>query len=271
MKFHYVLAFTAFMGLSTLLIAMPKPAMEPASPKPVAQSGTPTQAPIIARVGQEGVEPPVFTKRVSPEYPKRAIKIKLQGFVILEAILRKTGEVDDVHVLRGLGKGKFGFEESAITALKKWEFQPGKVDGVPSDVRMTLKIDFVLHQNEDLNISLSDWFVGDGQKEGYKSPSVKVESDYETAMDAYSTISIPVQAQIDVDGAVIQFELDPEYLAQLAYPGVIRENVTQALEYYKFTPASVEETTHETQVVFNIKVPLKSIDLHSELKRRKGK
>ncbi len=179
--------------------------------------------------------------------------------------------MDDVHVLRGLGKGKFGFEESAITALKKWEFQPGKVDGVPSDVRMTLKIDFVLHQNEDLNVSLTDWFVGDGQKEGYKRPSVKVESDYETAMDAYSTISIPLQAQIDIDGSVLQFELDPEYLAQLAYPGVIRENAAQALEYYKFTPASVDETNHETQVVFNIKVPLKSIDLESEMKRRKGK
>ena len=98
----------------------------------------------IARVGQVGVEPPIFTKRVPPKYPERAIKIKLQGYVILEAILRQDGSVDDIKVLRGLGKGKFGFEEEAIKALNQWEFLPGKVNGKNADVRMTLKIDFVL-------------------------------------------------------------------------------------------------------------------------------
>ncbi len=98
----------------------------------------------IARVGQVGVEQPVFTKRVTPKYPERAVKIKLQGYVILEAILRKNGDIDGIKVLRPLGKGKFGFEDEAITALKKWVFLPGKVNGHPADVRMTLKIDFVL-------------------------------------------------------------------------------------------------------------------------------
>jgi len=98
----------------------------------------------VARVGQVGVESPVFTKKVSPAYPERAIKIRLQGYVILEAILRKDGTVDEIKVLRGLGKGKFGFEEAAENALKKWEFLPGKVNGKPADVRMTLKVDFAL-------------------------------------------------------------------------------------------------------------------------------
>jgi len=102
------------------------------------------QGDTIARVGEVGVEPPVFTKKVQPKYPERAIKIRLQGYVILEAILRKDGSVDDIKVLRGLGKGKFGFEEEAAAALRQWEFLPGKVNGKPADVRMTLKIDFVL-------------------------------------------------------------------------------------------------------------------------------
>ena len=98
----------------------------------------------IARVGQVGVEPPVFTKRVQPSYPDRAIKVKIQGYVILEAILRKDGAIEEIKVLRGLGKGKFGFEDEAIKALKQWEFLPGSVNNRPADVRMTLKIDFVL-------------------------------------------------------------------------------------------------------------------------------
>jgi protein TonB len=144
---------------------MPMPDMTPDEPEPIVEPDPPPEpevlptddweigipdgppeppADTIARVGQVGVEPPVFIKRVPPSYPERAIKIKLQGYVILEAILRKDGSVDDIKVLRGLGKGKFGFEDEAIQALKKWSFLPGKVSGRPADVRMTLKIDFVL-------------------------------------------------------------------------------------------------------------------------------
>ena len=144
---------------------MPMPDMTPDEPEPVIEPDPPPEPEIlptddweigipdgppvaatesIARVGQVGVEPPVFTKKVAPKYPDRAVKIKLQGYVILEAILRKDGSVDDIKVLRGLGKGKFGFEEEAIKALKRWQFLPGKVSGAPADVRMTLKIDFVL-------------------------------------------------------------------------------------------------------------------------------
>lgn len=144
---------------------IPMPDMTPDKPEPIVEPDPPPEPEVqftddweigipdgppepqgdtIARVGQVGVEPPVFTKRVPPEYPERAVKIKLQGYVILEAVLRKDGSVDDIKVLRGLGKGKFGFEEAATQALKRWQFLPGKVNGRPADVRMTLKVDFVL-------------------------------------------------------------------------------------------------------------------------------
>ena len=96
-----------------------------------------------ARVGQNNVEPPVFTKKVSPVYPSRAKEEHIQGYVILEAIFRGDGTVTDIEVLRGLGKGQFGFEEAARDALRQWEFQPGQVNGAAADVRMTIKIDFV--------------------------------------------------------------------------------------------------------------------------------
>ena len=98
----------------------------------------------IPRVGQAGVAPPNVTSRVEPRYPGKATKIRLQGYVILEAIFRADGRIDDVKVLRGLGKGKFGFEEEAVSALKRWRFEPGRYQGQVSDVRMTSKIDFVL-------------------------------------------------------------------------------------------------------------------------------
>lgn len=145
---------------------VPMPDMTPDEPEPIVEPDPPPEPEVlptddweigipdgppepqgdtIARVGQVGVEQPVFTNKVKPKYPERAAKIKLQGYVILEAVLRKDGTVDDIKVLRGLGKGKFGFEEEAIKALKDWEFLPGKVSGKPADVRMTLKIDFMLN------------------------------------------------------------------------------------------------------------------------------
>jgi len=98
----------------------------------------------IARVGEIGVEPPVITQRVLPDYPTKAMKVKMTGYVILEAVLRKDGNITDIKVLRQLGRGKFGFEEAAITALRKWQFLPGKVNNHPADVMMTLKIDFTI-------------------------------------------------------------------------------------------------------------------------------
>ena len=144
---------------------MPVPDLTPDEPEPIVEPDPPPEPEVlptddweigipdgppepvrdtVARVGEVGVEQPIFTKRVSPKYPEKAVKIRLQGYVILEAILRKDGTVDDVKILRGLGKGKFGFEDEAMKALKKWTFLPGKVNNKPADVRMTLKIDFVL-------------------------------------------------------------------------------------------------------------------------------
>ena len=98
----------------------------------------------MARVGQVGVEAPIFTRQTPPVYPDKGLLVRLEGYVLLEAILRKDGEIDDITVLRGLGKGKFGFEEAAIAALSQWEFIPGVFNDKPTDVRMTLKVDFKL-------------------------------------------------------------------------------------------------------------------------------
>ena len=106
----------------------------------------PTPAASIFKCFRVGFEAPVIIKREMPEYPAQAVRIRLQGYVMLRAILRKDRSIDQIEVLRQIGKGKFGFEEKAIEALKKWEFLPGKINGRPVDIRMNLKIDFILNQ-----------------------------------------------------------------------------------------------------------------------------
>lgn len=89
-----------------------------------------------------GLEAPVITARVSPNYPPRAARLGMSGYVLLEAILRADGTIDEIRVLRQLGKGRFGFEDEASAALRQWEFLPGRLNGRKVDVRMTLRIDF---------------------------------------------------------------------------------------------------------------------------------
>lgn len=91
-----------------------------------------------------GVEAPIFTIKVPPQYPRRALSVGIQGYVLLEAILGKDGKVREIKVLRGLGKGRFGFEDAASNALSQWQFLPGKVNGKPADIRMNLRITFDL-------------------------------------------------------------------------------------------------------------------------------
>lgn len=96
----------------------------------------------IVTVGEKGVESPIFIKRTQPIYPKIAIKVRMSGTVILQAVLRKDGTVSDIKVIRDFSKGKFGFADNAIEALKSWEFLPGKIYGKETDVRMTLTLSY---------------------------------------------------------------------------------------------------------------------------------
>ncbi len=94
--------------------------------------------------GTPGLEPPVITSRVVPNYPEQAVRIGLKGYVLLEAVMSANGEIREIKVLKTIGKGRFGFEQSAIEALKKWDFLPGRIHGRATDVRLTLRIDFSL-------------------------------------------------------------------------------------------------------------------------------
>ncbi len=96
----------------------------------------------IYRAGEIGLELPVFTQKVAPEYPKNAVRSQTRGNVIIEVTLRKNGTMSDIRVVKHFRGPGDGFGEAAIEALRKWEFVPGKVEGKPVDVRMTLKMDF---------------------------------------------------------------------------------------------------------------------------------
>jgi TonB family protein len=78
-----------------------------------------------------------------PQYTEQARKARVEGIVVLQAVVRKDGTVDSFRVLRGLG---YGLDESAInTIATKWRFRPGTLNGQPVDVQANIEVSFKLY------------------------------------------------------------------------------------------------------------------------------
>jgi len=99
-----------------------------------------TVPPDVFRVGN-GVAPPTVLTRVDPEYSDEARQAKLQGAVILEAIISEEGIPKVTRVVRSLG---LGLDENAVAAIEQWRFRPGMKDGRPVKVALNIEVTFNL-------------------------------------------------------------------------------------------------------------------------------
>lgn len=95
------------------------------------------------RVGGD-IQEPERIHYVSPEYPELARRARMEGFVILQAIIDQQGNVKDVEVLRGLG---LGLDVAAMDAVKQWKYTPTYYNGRPVEVILTVNVVFELIQN----------------------------------------------------------------------------------------------------------------------------
>ena len=90
-----------------------------------------------------GVTAPVAIYQPLPLYTEEARRARVEGIVLIQAVIRKDGSVDSFRVLRGLG---YGLDESAInTIATKWRFRPGAMRGVPVDVQANIEVTFRLY------------------------------------------------------------------------------------------------------------------------------
>jgi TonB family protein len=108
----------------------------PPVPPPPPPPGWPANA---LRVGGN-VKVPVKTKHVAPDYPAVAQSARVQGVVIIELIIGGDGKVQDGRILRSIPL----LDQSALDAVKQWEFTPTLLNGVPVPVIMTATVQFTL-------------------------------------------------------------------------------------------------------------------------------
>jgi TonB family protein len=82
---------------------------------------------------------PVPLRKVDPKYPQSAIKQRIDGEVILYAIIRKDGKVDSIQLVRGVDPL---LDQNAMEALSRWEFRPATREGQPVDLEAVIHIPF---------------------------------------------------------------------------------------------------------------------------------
>jgi protein TonB len=106
----------------------------PVSPMPVAAAAS--AAPLT--VGGAVTRPePIFT--VPPVYTELARRARVQGTVIVQAIIDEQGRVTDVQIIKPL---TMGLDRSAVEAVQKWRFKPATLHGRAVKVYYKLTVRF---------------------------------------------------------------------------------------------------------------------------------
>jgi protein TonB len=114
------------------------PTFEVEIPAPPAPPPPPPEPTGPIRVGGD-VLAPVKVSAPDPVYTETARTARIEGTVILEAVIDKNGNVDRVKVLKGL---PMGLDRAAVDAVKRWKFEPGTHQGKPVDVIYNLTVHF---------------------------------------------------------------------------------------------------------------------------------
>ncbi len=90
----------------------------------------------------ELVQPPRKIVDVRPAYPVIARQARVEGTVILEAILDRDGRIDHARVVRSIPL----LDAAALDAVRQWRYTPTVLNGQPVQVLMTVTIRFTLQQ-----------------------------------------------------------------------------------------------------------------------------
>jgi TonB family protein len=90
-----------------------------------------------------GVTAPRLISDVKPQYTPDAMRARVQGVVLLKAVVRPDGSVSDIEVIRSLDSA-FGLDLEAIKAARQWRFAPGRLRGEPVAVAVTIELTFTL-------------------------------------------------------------------------------------------------------------------------------
>ncbi len=81
-------------------------------------------------------------RRVEPQYPAIARQIRLQGSVIIRAMISREGAIERTEVVSGPSL----LAHAAVDAVNQWKYRPYYLNGEPIEVETRITVNFVLQQ-----------------------------------------------------------------------------------------------------------------------------
>jgi protein TonB len=87
-----------------------------------------------------GVAAGLLIQKVVPQYPPLGKAMRLEGTVVLQAIISKSGTIENLRVVGGPTM----LQQAALEAVKQWRYRPYMLDGEPVEVETTINVIFSL-------------------------------------------------------------------------------------------------------------------------------
>ena len=108
---------------------------------PIAALPPPPKAAAPARIKQGGnVTAASIITQTRPVYPALARQARIQGNVVLHAIIDKDGNVAQLEVVSGHPL----LVQAALDAVKQWRYKPTLLNGDPVEVDTTITVTFTM-------------------------------------------------------------------------------------------------------------------------------
>jgi len=127
--------------LNSILESAPRAVTVLPPPPPPKKEAPKEVATIRVRLGGNVPEGRIL-KRILPVYPPLAKQARLQGTVILNAMISKEGTIQDLKVASGPAL----LIQAAIEAVKQWTYKPYLLNGEPVEVQTEIEVHFTLSQ-----------------------------------------------------------------------------------------------------------------------------
>jgi len=102
-------------------------------------------AELNATHGGADLSAPEAITKVDPAYPQDLMHDRVEGTVVLYAVIHADGSVGEVKVLEGFDDR---LNENARKALEQWRFRPGTKDGLPVDIEAVVRVPFKVPRKE---------------------------------------------------------------------------------------------------------------------------
>jgi len=134
-------AATCFTSGETVEQKVPRVGRLGAVPQSFSASGT---SEVAGRVRVSfGISEGLLVTKVAPTYPELARSARIQGNVVMKALISKTGEVESLELISGHPM----LAPAALEAVKQWKYRPYMLNGNAVAVETQIQVNFALSEH----------------------------------------------------------------------------------------------------------------------------